>query len=94
MAIAHHTYYDGKVQSLSRRNSHGFESSIGWIEQPGEYDFGIAERRERIRVTSGKILAKGGTYGTDSPPLVFEVGQPIKIQTTEEDVTYRCVYDD
>ncbi len=91
MTIAHNTHANGALQSLGFQNSDGFEMTAG-VVLPGEYDFGVAERREEIYVTHGSISVNGKTVrGGNRKALVFAIGEPIVFSVAEA-TTYIAYY--
>lgn len=97
MAIQHNVYEGGKVQSLGFTNEQGRDFTIGVLE-PGEYDFGVAERREKIHVSYGLIEAKGkrvalSDISASNPDcyIIFRPGEEIKLKCYGM-TAYICIY--
>lgn len=97
MAIQHNTYEGGKVQSLGFTSERGHELTVGVLE-PGEYNFGVAKRRETIHVSYGLIEAKGkrvvmSAINASNPDyfIVFEPGEEIRLKCYHT-AAYICLY--
>lgn len=91
MAIKHNTYYDGRVQSLSFQDSSGTEISVGVME-PGEHNFGVAQRRETIFLTHGILIWKGeGFSPNNNEPITIEAGEDVVFSCSSQ-VAYFCLY--
>ena len=90
MTIQHHSYMDGKVQSLGFTDEKGLDMTVGVIDKAGEYNFGIAEKSEWVVVVSGEIIVGNRRYHGDLP-LIFEKGSEIRFRT-EVPTSYLCIY--
>ena len=90
--IPQNVYYHGKVVvSVGCKVPDGRDATIGYIPNSGDYDFGIANRRETIIVTSGSMYVNS-VHSSEDQILVVEKGEPISL-TTVGPVTYLCIYD-
>ncbi len=90
--IEHKSYFEGAVQSLGFALADGRKATAGVISEAREWDFGTAERREEIYVTSGGITGVDNRfYKSCGSPLVFNKGDSIKFKTSGP-VSYLCVY--
>ncbi|MBI4235127.1 DUF1255 family protein [Candidatus Peregrinibacteria bacterium] len=91
--IKHNSYYEGRVQSLGFPTEGG-DATSGVLE-PGSYNFGVASRRESIKVVHGVLCddRTGQLYGALPVPqvLVFNPGEEIEI-SCEQHVAYVCCY--
>jgi len=92
MAIKHNVYEQGKVQSLGFTTEESYEATVGVLEA-GTYNFGVAKRREEIKVLTGSLSTLDGKTDWDSMtnPLVFEEGQTIEFNAAEG-TSYLCIY--
>ena len=95
MSIKHNVYEDGRVQSLGFVTDEGQDASVG-ICEVGEYDFGVAERREELRVLTGVLATITDAFGLQhwisfDNPLVFEKGERIRFAAAEG-TSYLCLY--
>ena len=92
MSIKHNVYEDGKVQSLGFSTEDGHDVTVGVLEE-GSYNFGVAERREEIKVLTGELSTPDGKSSWDSmtDPLVFEKGQTIEFNAAVV-TSYLCYY--
>jgi len=93
MTIEHRSYLGGSVQSLGFKNEEGFDMTVGVIAGAGVYDFGKAERYEKIFIMSGEIIGMDGTRYSNRRLLKFDKGTDIKFRT-EGPTSYLCIYDD
>jgi uncharacterized protein YaiE (UPF0345 family) len=93
----------GEVRSLGYTTAEGKEARIGVIipGTTGKFNFGQAEHREEILVTSGAIRVNGVNYGifgdgkgglVFNNVIVFERGETIKLECRQP-ATYHCTYD-
>jgi len=90
MAIQHHSYVDGKVQSLGFSDQEHGDMTVGVIAEAGEYDFGLAEQREMIVVITGAIIYNRRIYRARHS-FIFGKGAEIKF-LTEGPTSYLCIY--
>lgn len=93
--IKHNVYMfpntGGEVQSLGFQTALNQDATVGVI-QPGEYDFGIAKRHEKITVVYGTLHINRNQID-DGQHFVILAGSPIRIRA-EEVAVYLCFYDD
>lgn len=92
MAVKHNQYPNG-VESLGFVTG-GQEATVGVIPKAGNYNFGVARRREVIRVLSGQITVRGCAWYTASTPtpLVFQVGEDIDFEALAG-TSFLCLYE-
>lgn len=90
MRIKHNVYEGGRLQSLSYITDDGEEKSSGAAE-PGQYNFGVAGRKETIRIVDGELQTSYGQFVPGGEDLVFEKGQEI-IFTVNKFTFYYCLY--
>ena len=90
MAITPKVFFDGAVQSLGF-SDRGHETRVG-VMILGKWDFGIATRKEKIRVLTGRLMFKGGVYYSQGPAIVINPGDSIVIEVPEE-TSYMCTFD-
>ena len=94
MSISHNSYHGGRLQSLGFVTVDGKPATVG-IALPGEYDFGPADRKETVTVTSGAIIPIGRSDTTaerTKTGLIFMEGTPISFRCNEP-TTFICVYE-
>ena len=101
MTIQHKVCEGGRAQSLDFTawpTGSMQEMSIGVLESAGRHNFGVAKRRQRIRVILGNLTSKGkvSKYYEGSPcparTIVFEAGEEIVLECREV-TAYICFYD-
>jgi len=92
--IKHHVYENGKIQSLGFKTADGRDATIGVIHGAGNWDFGEANRREQITITSGEITsADEKSHYPAGNVLTFEKGDKIQFRTSGP-ASYICIYGD
>lgn len=90
--MKHHTYFDGKVQSLAVNTPEG-PATVGVIE-PGHYSFGT-DCEEHMRIVAGTLKAKlpGGDWNSYGPGEHFVVPPKARFDVEAAgDVAYLCHY--
>jgi len=91
--IKHNTYFDGQVQSLGFKQDED-DATIGVVE-PGDYNFGVAERPETIKVISGQLIINGSlrVASVAAKDSIYEIksGEAIEISATLT-AAYLCIY--
>ena len=95
--IKHNVYWDGQVQSLGfvGQGLLGEQDKTVGVLVPGEYDFGVAKRKEMIWVISGHLTINGVKHGRGyqmPDSCTLQPGSAIHI-VAEETSSYLCEYD-
>ena len=87
-------YFEGKVKSLTLKNSQGLKETVG-VMVPGEYEFGTSVK-EIMTVVSGELLVKlpgAGDWKSFPKGTFFEVAANERFQLkVAVDTAYVCQY--
>lgn len=87
--IKHNVYFEGNVQSLGFTED-GYDRTVG-VVVPGDYDFGVASRKETMKVITGALVINGIAYFPDDAVCVIHAGEKISISATTNS-SYLCSY--
>ncbi|WP_442591602.1 pyrimidine/purine nucleoside phosphorylase [Pedobacter sp. AW31-3R] len=90
--VAHHTYFDGKVQSLGLDTPKG-KATLG-VMKKGTYTFSTSSP-EKMIILSGKleVLLKDSAYQTYTENQEFDVAAGTSFEVScDADVAYLCYY--
>ncbi|MCK5460848.1 DUF1255 family protein [Candidatus Gracilibacteria bacterium] len=90
--IKHNLYFEGNVQSLGFAENDTINQTLGLVS-PGEYDFGVASKKETMQILFGTLTINGTIYSSKEAPCVIPQGSTIHISATSP-AGYRCVYGD
>ena len=87
--IKHNKYFEGNVQSLGF-SDHGDDMTVGVIV-PGDYDFGVASRKESMKVITGVLTINGKSYFPEDEVCIIPAGEKILISASSVS-SYLCSY--